>query len=181
MVRLVVAVTDWDWFSFLRAQPSLAEVNFWQPGGRSSFKAIQPGELFLFKLHSPRDYIAGGGLFAHASNVPLSLAWDAFGTANGATSLEQMRTRIAHYRREPLDLKADPVIGCRILVQPFFADEGRWLPVPPSWSPTIVSLTHQECMRRDCLDHLPTQGSEVSRFHSSPRRLVAVGVKFLKN
>jgi putative restriction endonuclease len=68
MVNLYVGITDYDWFRFLSAQPSVEEVNFWQPGGRTNFKALQPGELFLFKLHSPRNFIVGGGVFAHADN-----------------------------------------------------------------------------------------------------------------
>jgi predicted ATP-dependent Lon-type protease len=38
--------------------------------------ALQPGELFLFKLHSPRNFIVGGGVFARADILPVSLAWD---------------------------------------------------------------------------------------------------------
>lgn len=48
-----VGITDNDWFDTL-AQLSPDEVNFWQPGGSTSFKAILPGAPFLFKLHSPR-------------------------------------------------------------------------------------------------------------------------------
>jgi len=43
-----------------------------------SFKAIGPYDLFLFKLHSPLNYIAGGGLFVRYATLPVSLAWDAF-------------------------------------------------------------------------------------------------------
>ena len=31
-------------------------------------------------------------------------------------------------------------IGCRILTQPFFFEEPDWIPVPPAWSPNIVSF-----------------------------------------
>jgi putative restriction endonuclease len=58
-----VSVTDNDWFVFLSQQPGVDEVNFWQLGGRSQFKSSQPGEPFLFKLHSPHHFIIGGGLF----------------------------------------------------------------------------------------------------------------------
>jgi len=36
-------------------------VNFWQPSGKQQFRALAPGELFLFKLHSPDNFIVGGG------------------------------------------------------------------------------------------------------------------------
>lgn len=85
MVRLFVGVTDRDWFDLLAAQDHLDEVNFWQPGGNRLFRVLAPGELFLFKLHSPDKFIVGGGLFAHSTLLPASLAWDAFGIGNGAS------------------------------------------------------------------------------------------------
>ncbi|ASG23243.1 HNH endonuclease [Nitrospirillum viridazoti] len=138
MISIFVAVTDFDWYRYLAAQPGLEEVNFWQPGGKTAFKALRPGELFLFKLHSPRNFIVGGGIFGHASFLPVSMAWEAFGHSNGATSLTEMRTRIARYRREQPDHRQDYQIGCRLLEQPFFFPEDQWIPVPPSWSPNIV-------------------------------------------
>lgn len=138
-VSLVVAVTDGNWFEALRRQPDLTEVNFWAPSA-ASFRALQPGELFLFKLHAPRNVIVGGGVFAYANALPCSLAWSAFGEANGARSAQEMRSRIARYRRGDPDDRHDFEIGCRILTQPFFFDERDWLSIPPSWSPNIVSF-----------------------------------------
>jgi hypothetical protein len=37
------------------------EVNFWQPSGSRRFRVWQAGEPFLFKLHSPENFIVGGG------------------------------------------------------------------------------------------------------------------------
>ncbi len=120
-------------------RPDIGEVNFWAPSA-ANFRALQPGELFLFKLHSPRNFIVGGGIFAHASAMPWSMAWSTFGEANGARSAQEMRTRIARYRRaDPAD-RTEFEIGCRILTQPFFFEERDWLPVPPSWARNIVSF-----------------------------------------
>ena len=113
-VRLVVAVTDRGWFDHLRRRPDLAEVNFWAPSD-VSFKALQPGELFLFKLRAPVDRIVGGGVFAYATTLPCSLAWEAFGEANGAASLPAMRQRIAGLRSDRAVSREDFAIGCRIL------------------------------------------------------------------
>lgn len=138
-INLVVAVTDDDWFSMLRTRPDLTEVNFWAPSA-ANFRALQAGELFLFKLHAPRNVIVGGGVFTYANSLPCSLAWDSFGEGNGARSAQEMRLRIAKYRRaEPGD-RSDFAIGCRILTQPFFFEEADWLPVPASWAPNIVSF-----------------------------------------
>jgi putative restriction endonuclease len=138
-VRLVVAVTDRDWFDHLRSLPGLNEVNFWAPSA-TPFRALAAGELFLFKLHSPDNFIVGGGVFAHANILPCSLAWEAFGEANGAASLEEMRARIMRYRRTEADNRSDFLIGCRILTQPFFLDRESWIDVPASWSRNIVTF-----------------------------------------
>lgn len=58
--------------------PSVEEANFWQPSGSTHLRAFSPGELFLFKLHSPRDFSVGCGILAHMSLLPVSLAWQAF-------------------------------------------------------------------------------------------------------
>jgi putative restriction endonuclease len=138
-ISLVVAVTDGDWFERLRERPNLSEVNFWAPSA-ASFRALQPGEMFLFKLHAPRNVIVGGGIFAYANTLPCSLAWEAFRESNGASSKHEMRARIARYRRaDPID-RSDFEVGCRVLTQPFFFVEPDWIPVPASWSPNIVSF-----------------------------------------
>jgi putative restriction endonuclease len=138
-LNLVIAVTDGDWFDLLRQQPSLGEVNFWAPSA-ANFRALQPGEMFLFKLHAPRNVIVGGGIFAYASALPCSLAWEAFREANGARSLPEMRARIARYRRADPAERSDFEFCCRILTQPFFFEQSDWIPVPASWSPNIVSF-----------------------------------------
>lgn len=56
-MKIYVGVTDSEWFDYLSSLPEIDEVNFWQLSGDSTFKALNPGEMFLFKLHSPRDYI----------------------------------------------------------------------------------------------------------------------------
>jgi HNH endonuclease len=137
-VKLFLAVTDNDWFRFLRSQADLDEVNFWQPGGNREFKALQPGDPFLFKLHSPENYIVGGGFFAHSSLLPCSLAWEAFGPKNGTASFEEMRRRVEKYRRSTPDPREDYTVGCVILQSPFFFAESEWIPVPSDFSLNIV-------------------------------------------
>jgi putative restriction endonuclease len=56
--NVVVAVTDGSWFETLRHRPDLTDVNFWAPSG-ANFKALQEGELFLFKLRAPCNVIIG--------------------------------------------------------------------------------------------------------------------------
>lgn len=136
-MKAYVGITDGDWFDLLRSRPDIEEVNFWQPSGSRKFHALQPGELFLFKLHSPRNFIVGYGIFAHFSLLPISIAWEAFGEANGAPSYEKMRARVEKYRRNRLDQFEDYTIGCILLEKPFFLSEEDWIPVQ-GWNPNIV-------------------------------------------
>jgi len=142
-----VGVTDNDWFQFLSAQPDIDEVNFWQPGGKAQFRALDPGDPFFFKLHSPLNFIVGGGFFAHSTILPVSLAWEAFGIKNGASSLLEMRLRVEKYRRNISLSIEDYNVGCILLTQPFFFDQSDWIPIPPDFSLNIVqgktyNLTH---------------------------------------
>lgn len=142
MVQLWAANTDLDWFDFLATQPDIDEVNFWQPSGHANFGAIQEGELFLFKLKSPRNVIGGFGVLSQSTNMPLSLAWEAFGIKNGARNLPEMRTRILQYRPAAHN-ETDPMIGCRVVVQPVFLPDALWIPQPESWSrSTVVGKTY---------------------------------------
>ena len=140
-INLVIAVTDGDWFETLRRHPNLSEVNFWAPSA-ANFRALQPGEMFLFKLHAPNNVIVGGGIFAYSNALPCSLAWEAFREANGAGSAEDMRSRIARYRKAAPNDRGDFQIGCRILTQPFFFEERDWIPVPANWSPKVSFKTY---------------------------------------
>lgn len=135
-MKVWVGVTDKDWFDYLaRLQPD--EVNFWQPSGSRNFRVLLPGEPFLFKLHSPHNFIVGGGFFVRYSALPASLAWDAFENKNGVASLEELRARVRRYR--PGDIALDPVIGCNVLVEPFFLERSKWIPIPASFALNIVS------------------------------------------
>ena len=135
-MRFFVAITDFDWFTYLSEQKP-DEVNFWQPSASNQFRVLQPGEPLLFKLHSPRNFIVGGGFFSHYSQVPLSFAWDAFGIKNGAQSLTEMRDRVWKYRNATPNGKEEEVIGCIMLQQPFFFAEDDWIPVS-DWAQSIV-------------------------------------------
>ena len=136
-MKLFVGVTDTNWYSFL-ANSRPDEVNFWQPGGRQTFKALEPNDLFLFKLHSPLNYIAGGGFFVRHSFLPVSLAWEAFGNKNGTPDYQSLSNAIYKYRKSDRKSEPDPSIGCIILTSPFFFDRREWIPIPEDWKPNIV-------------------------------------------
>jgi putative restriction endonuclease len=137
-MRIFLAITDKNWFAFQSSRANADEVNFWRPSPNARFKALNPGELFLFKLHAPDNYIVGGGFFTKFQQLPVSLAWEAFREGNGAASLSEMRKRITFYRRTPIPLQENPTIGCIMLAEPFFWTEELWIPSPPDFkAPTV--------------------------------------------
>ena len=135
-MRMYVGITDSDWYNILKDE-NCDEVNFWRPGS-STFKAVEENEMFLFKLHSPQDFIVGGGFFVKYSLVPTYLAWDAFGIKNGTRSLKELNDRINKYRGRNNIVQNNPQIGCIILTEPFFFNEEEWIPVPNDWKSSIV-------------------------------------------
>ena len=136
-MRGYVGNTDYDWYSFLRDQGPLDEVNFWRPSGMGS--GLAPGTPFFFRLKSPHHAIGGFGLFARASIIPATLAWEAFGTRNGAPTEAAMRARIEKYREAGPAAHGDYEIGCLMISQPVFFSPDEWVEQPNDWERPIVA------------------------------------------
>ena len=134
-MNVYVYPTDRDWYDYLSRKPELDEVNFWRPGGVQPFRQLDTGDLFLFRLKSPDNAIAGGGFFAHFSFAPLFQAWEAFGDKNGTPDYLTFLKLIGRHRRieGPPDQASDLVIGCIVLTEPFFLPINSWLPVPSDY------------------------------------------------
>ena len=134
-MRFFVAVTENDWYSQL-AEKRPDEVNFWRPSG-AGFQALEVGGLFLFKLHSPLNFIAGGGFFLRYSKLPVSLTWDAFGWKNGVRTVEALLERIRKLNKRAT-AEPDPEIGNIILTEPFFLPREKWIPLPANYPMNAV-------------------------------------------
>jgi len=130
-MKLYLGVTDNNWYRFLRERKP-EEVNFWQPGENSVFKALAPGDMFLFKLKSPMNAISGLGFFSNHTRLPLNMAWDVFGNQNGTDDLDEFRKMILNLRKDKYNY--NPSIGCIVLTNPLFFDEDDFIPVPENWS-----------------------------------------------
>lgn len=137
-MRIFIGVTDKDWFSFQSSRATVDEVNFWRPSPSATFRALDPGELFLFKLHAPLNFIVGGGFFTKFQQLPVSIAWEAFGAGNGVSSLFEFRQRIRRYRHVSIHPDDNPTIGCIMLAEPFFWPENLWISSPLDFkAPTV--------------------------------------------
>jgi len=139
IMRFYVAVTDSDWFRYLRSlQPAPEDINFWQPSGKKPAN-LAKGEPFLFKLHAPFNKIAGLGFFSAFATFPLGLVWEAFGERNGCETLQALSRKIAHY--QGIHGAYDPrhlVVGCNILTDPVFFNESEMIEAPLDWSSNIM-------------------------------------------
>lgn len=135
-----IGLTDPGWYSFLRRQSRVDEVNFWQPRGGRAFRAIGRGEPFFFKLRAPHKAIAGFGFFERYESLPAWLAWDCFGEMNGAPDFDSMVDRIRRLRRDdaPPARSGDFQIGCVMLSAPVFFDESEWIEPPGDWARTGI-------------------------------------------
>jgi putative restriction endonuclease len=134
-MKIYLGVTDNDWYHYLsRIQPE--DINFWQPGGGTNFKVLQPGAPFLFKLKSPINKVAGVGFFSSHTRLPMNMAWDIFGDRNGCDSFGKFQQMILQYRTDKANL--NPHIGCIVLTNPVFFKREDWLNVPTDWSSSIV-------------------------------------------
>jgi putative restriction endonuclease len=136
-VQGFVAPTDYEWYEYLRARPRLDEVNFWRPGA-GSFAALSPGEPFFFKLKAPHNAIGGFGQFARFALLPLWMAWDVFGEANGVADIHALRRRLSHLARSEAPLDLDRKIGCISIAFPTFFAPGDWVRQPADWKANIV-------------------------------------------
>ncbi|MCA9547393.1 MAG: HNH endonuclease, partial [Myxococcales bacterium] len=93
---------------------------------------------FFFRLKKGRNAVCGYGIFARFAQLPIWLAWDAFGPKNGVANMQALIRRAAHYRRGQ-DTSPSTLIGCIIITQPVFFPEDAWIPEPGGWQPNIVS------------------------------------------
>jgi len=138
-MRGYVGVTDYGWYRHLHARSHLDEVNFWRPGG-TSFKVLPPGGLFFFKLKAPHDAIAGFGQFARFERMPLWLAWEVFGEANGVTSERALVERLGRLARGSRpNLRRETAIGCIFVAFPVFFAPDDWIEPPSDWKANVVS------------------------------------------
>lgn len=155
-MRGYVGVTDGDWYRFLAARPQLSEVNFWRPSSGRAFHSLAVGEPFFFKTHFPHNRVVGGGFYSDFAALRLSEAWELFGEANGTANLEQMRARIARYRRAPIGTSEDPEIGCVFVRDVRFFPPGQTArrrgsrptssrASPTSWPPSRPKTTSPIC------------------------------------
>ena len=134
-MKFYLGVTDNNWYNYL-SRISPEDINFWQPGGKASFKVIQSGAPFLFKLKGKLNAIGGIGFFSSHTFLPMSIAWDTFRKSNGCETYDEFSRMILKYRTDKQNL--NPTIGCIVLSNPIFFKPEDWIETPSDWSKSIV-------------------------------------------
>ena len=175
-MRLLVANTDADWYrhlSGLASGPSgLNEANFWKPSGGTGFGALGFGEPLVFKLKKAHGHaVVGFGLFAAFRRLSVAEAWEAFGQANGAATLDEMWTRIARYAYRagpPEPYRPRHVVGCILLAAPVLFPREMRVDGPADWADSIVTGRGYDSAAgegrriwRECLDRAATLAQAV--------------------
>jgi putative restriction endonuclease len=134
-MKFYLGVTDNNWFRYL-SNINPEDINFWQPSGTVSFKVLQRGAPFLFKLKSPLNAIGGIGFFSSHTFLPMSIAWDTFGNRNGCSTYKEFSRMILNYRTDKQN--TNPTIGCIVLTNPLFFKQEDWIEAPANWGKSIV-------------------------------------------
>lgn len=84
--------------------------------------------------------IAGFGQFARFERMPLWLAWEVFGEANGVTSERALVERLGRLARSSgRDLRRETAIGCIFVAFPVFFAPDDWIEPPNDWKANVVS------------------------------------------
>ena len=143
MNKFYVAITTTQWFSFLKNEyqngRSYKFVNFWTPS-TATFKALNEGDMFLFKLHSNKlkgenGEIVGGAIFSHHEVLSINDAWKKFGKGNGTNTVDEISLMLEKIV-ERNGYKTTPKIGCIILKNVFFLKS--FIQEPSNWNKAIV-------------------------------------------
>jgi len=116
--RFVVWSTDAQWFRFLRTRTELEEINFWRPGVKTLTEV--KGTRCLFLIRGTNE-IWGCGTLSAFNVMPVGLAWDIFGPANGFADLEVFRRKIASLKGVSEGQVGD--IGCAVLSSPQYFND----------------------------------------------------------
>ncbi len=135
-MNMYVGITDVNWYESLKDK-KFKEICFIKPAGNINFRALKRDELFLFKLHSPQNFIVGGGYFLCYSNVPSFMLWDIFNDRTGALNEQELNERLKGSSGEENRDFSELNTGCIVLADPFFFKEEQWIPIPEDWNSNI--------------------------------------------
>ena len=120
-----IGITDRQWFSNLKSQYILNEVNFWRKN-TNNFKSLASGEKFFFLVKNDKENkterkVLGIATFVRYEVMTISEAWKRYKSGNGVNSIEEFYNKMKKLYEVNLE---ESNIGCIILKDvEFFANE----------------------------------------------------------
>ncbi len=123
-IKGYIAITDYDWFEFLKAR-NIDKANFWTKSIKKI--SLKSGDLFLFlKKNSKKEKgerkLVGYGIFDKKENLIVSKAWNNYKYGNGIESFEKFKDKLKTV------IKYDnQEIGCIILSDIYYFEEPVYL------------------------------------------------------
>jgi putative restriction endonuclease len=126
-MRAYVAVTYPGWLQRLRTIAA-TEANFWRPGSTRVNQDV--GTPWIFKVKGSK-LVGGYGFLTYQTVMPVGVAWETFGLANGVGSYAEMLKVLTSLGGAKRDGDA---VGCVVLSDLFVLPEGEYIPMPSDWS-----------------------------------------------
>ncbi len=123
-----VLSTDPDWIEVLRRHDLHNNINFWRKDRRQVH--LPEGSHFYFWPRGSRS-VAGRAVFRNQLEMSISEAWERFGVANGATSYEDFRRKVA----DVLGLSSD-TLTCLVCDDVQLLDPQEYPQLPPNFRAT---------------------------------------------
>lgn len=123
------AVTDRDWFEFLRDREYSGDVNFWTPTPWS-VRRLQPGDEWHFLLKSPLRKLGGYGVFQEYRDLSIQDAWQTYGIGNGVSTAAELVSLCRMYSERNSIRPVTNVystIGCVVLSDVEFYEDDEYL------------------------------------------------------
>lgn len=111
---MTFALTDQDWFEFLRENYKGGEVNFWYPSAKMTVR-IPLDSCVTFFLKKPIRKVGGFGYVERYEKKNLKDAWSAYGTMNGSEDFNTFESKFKSYALQKKMSLEDYKIGCLTL------------------------------------------------------------------
>jgi putative restriction endonuclease len=123
-----IAITDQNWFEFLRQKKIDGTINFWTPSPWK-MNRLTYGDGFYFLLKSPIRKIAGGGCFYEYREMNIQEAWDRYGIGNGCEKFPSLKQAIREYTKSTVlgQNLLNHKIGCIELKNCKFLNRPRYI------------------------------------------------------
>lgn len=159
-----IAPTDIGWFTHLRREKIVNDINFWTPTPWNV--KMNKGDRLYFMLKSPIRRIGGGGYFQSYQNMTVEQAWDRYGIKNGFDTREDFVDSLTKHRSKNTSnknrLNEESLIGCIILEHVVFLDDDKLIELESEskivFQKQIVTTKQYDDKEDDLLDRIFRDG-----------------------